>query len=140
MITTLTHLIDGKMKFMEKVYTEIEKNNFGDPTKGTFYLENDLVQKLMQPIFDNIKINYRVSLAWVHFMAPGASHTMHNHQHDIGVYYLKIPKDSGNLVFEDSEIIPRDNLFVLIPAEKKHSMATNNSNKNRITMAMDLQK
>lgn len=140
-ITQLKHPIAKQKELLDIMFAEIKKGVFTDPTRGTTYIDSQMVQKIMQPIFDKIKINYTVISAWIHFMLPGSNHELgHNHAVDIGVYYLKVTETSGNLFFNNLniEITPEVGLFLIVPATEIHSMLENKSNQIRIALGMEL--
>ncbi len=74
----------------------------------------------------------------VHFMLPDADHQAgHNHSTDTGIYYLQIPKNSGNLVFPNLniEIEPHEGLFLVVPAKEIHTITENKSDGIRLALA-----
>jgi len=140
-ITKLKHPIAERGKLVAMMLAKIKEGNFTDLTKDTLYIEIGLVQKIMKPIFDKLKINFIVNSAWIHFMMPGSNQDAgHNHPFDVGVYYLQVNEKSGNLFFNnlDIEITPEVGLFVIVPAKEIHSMLENKSNEIRIAMGMEL--
>lgn len=141
-LITLKQKIENKQEFLDEVSHKLNTGNFIDPQRIFFYYENDRIQKIMEPIFNELKLDVKIIQAWVHIMAPGADHTTHNHEHDTGVLYLIAPKNSGNLYFDDFGItIPiEEDLFVLVPAKEKHSITKNKSKEMRITLAMAMEK
>lgn len=140
-ITKLIHPIAEKEELLDMMLDKIKEGNFTDLTKDTLYIDKDMIQTLMKPIFDKLKINFIVNSAWIHFMMPGSNQdTGHNHPYDVGVYYLQVNEKSGNLFFNDlnMEITPKVGLFLIVPAKVIHSMKKNKSNKIRIAMGMEL--
>ncbi len=143
MITQLMHPILDTGSLVQMMLEKIKEGNFTDPMMDTKYIDQEMVQKIMQPIFDELKIKPIVNSAWIHFMMPGSSQEDgHNHSNDIGVYYLLVDEKSGNLFFNNLniEITPEVGLFLIIPAEEIHSMKMNKSTIIRIAMGMELYK
>jgi len=141
MITQLMYPIPERDELLNMMLDKIKAGNFTDLTKDTMYIGKDMIQKIMKPIFDKLKINYIVNSAWIHFMMPGSNQdTGHNHPEDVGVYYIQVNEKSGNLFFNNLniEITPKVGLFVIVPAEEIHSMLENKSNEIRIAMGMEL--
>lgn len=82
---------------------------------------------------------------WVNDMGPQTSTTEHDHD-DLdellsGVYYVKVPPDSGNLVIIDSysrtEVQPREGMFVFFAPDVLHAVTTNLSQDSRISIGMN---
>lgn len=110
----------------------------------------------VQKRFYNIYISY-----WININAFG--HTNHRHIHPnailSGCIYLKIPKNSGNLIFHpnlaneyffesfttcDNDItsnkttfFPEEKKVIIFPAFLPHSVGINNSNEDRISIAFN---
>ncbi len=140
-LVTLKQKLKDKEEFLKEIYSRVERENFIDSTRKFLYFENDRIQKMMEPIFKKLKLDVKITQAWVHIMTPGADHTTHNHELATGVLYLIAPKNSGNLYFDDFGItIPiEEDLFVLVPAKEKHSITKNKSKEMRITLAMAME-
>lgn len=141
-LITLKQRIENKQDFIDEVCHMLNTGSFIDPQRIFFYFKIDRIQKMMEPIFKKLKLDVKITQAWVHIMAPGADHTTHNHEHDTGVLYLVAPKNSGNLYFDDFGItVPiEEDLFVLVDAKVKHSITKNKSKDMRITLAFAMEK
>ncbi len=65
----------------------------------------------------------RMNSCWLNIMPKQVVHSMHIHPLSIisGTYYLKIPKGSGGIKFED----PRMGLFMASPARKENARIEN---------------
>ena len=101
---------------------------------------------------------------WANITPPGCSNRMHNHPHSqwSGVYYVKTPKDCGNLVMEDpregyamtapkqisADKLPRRLLrnvayipvagrLIMFPGFLSHYVDVNKSKENRITISFN---
>ncbi len=140
-LVTLKQKLEDKQEFIDEVCHKLNTGSFIDPQRIFFYYEIDRIQKMMEPIFKKLKLDVKITQAWVHIMTPGADHTTHNHELATGVLYLIAPKNSGNLYFDDFGItIPiEEDLFVLVPAKEKHSITKNKSKEIRITLAMAME-
>ena len=100
---------------------------------------------------------------WAIINPPGSRNTVHTHPYNFlsGVYYLKVPQKSGNLVFLDprpqAEILsapvnknasvhlthsvsyePKDNDLIFFPSWLQHEVKINNSNKDRIILSFNI--
>ena len=101
---------------------------------------------------------------WANITPPGCSNRMHNHPHSqwSGVYYVKTPKDCGNLVMEDpregyamtapkqisADKLPRRLLrnvayipvagrLIMFPGFLSHYVDVNKSKENRISISFN---
>ncbi len=65
----------------------------------------------------------RMNSCWLNIMPKHVVHSMHMHPLSVvsGTYYLKIPKGSGGIKFED----PRMGLFMASPARKENARIEN---------------
>ena len=82
---------------------------------------------------------------WINDMGPNESTTEHNHD-DFdellsGVYYVDVPKDSGELVIVDQYsrtlLKPQAGMFVFFAPDVLHSVNKNNSLERRISIGMN---
>ena len=119
-------------------------------------------QSLNRVVNGKLKIcNY-----WININGKGAYNVGHVHpgSHLSGVYYVKCPKDSGVIVFENPYnfiafneldsyneefrqrnaqygtmyIEPKDGLLLIFPAHLRHAVPENNSDEERISIAFNL--
>lgn len=82
---------------------------------------------------------------WFNHMPPGSTTTMHTHDDDdellSGVYYVKVPKNSGNLVIiendETIEITPSAGEFIFFRPDIRHQVSKNNSVEHRLSIGMN---
>lgn len=82
---------------------------------------------------------------WFNHMPPGSKTGLHDHKSGAflsGVYYIKVPENSGNIVFqvdsESKEIISEEGKMILFPPSLKHQVHENQSNEDRISLAFNL--
>jgi len=101
---------------------------------------------------------------WGMINQPGARNMIHTHPLNYlsGVYYVKVPKKSGNIVFLDprpqSQVLdapqntkdlplhlshsvqlePKDNDLIFFPSWLQHEVQTNNSNEDRIILSFNI--
>jgi uncharacterized protein (TIGR02466 family) len=101
---------------------------------------------------------------WAVVNGPGSSNRLHNHPFNYlsGVFYLKVPKDSGSLIFHDprpqSEVLsppkkqgesihtahrvtwtPKENDILFFPSWLTHEVKKNNSQEERIVISFNLE-
>lgn len=82
---------------------------------------------------------------WINDMGPNESTTEHDHDdYDemlSGVYYLKVPQDSGELMIVDQHsrtlLKPEEGMFVFFAPNVLHSVSINRSLERRISMGMN---
>lgn len=82
---------------------------------------------------------------WINDMGPGESTTEHDHDENdellSGVYYVKVPENSGNLVIIDTysktELASEEGMFVFFAPSVLHSVTRNNSDSRRISIGMN---
>jgi len=82
---------------------------------------------------------------WLNAMTPGQTTSKHDHDEDdellSSVYYIHVPENSGNLIVHDrhckTELIPEAGMLVLFSPAVVHSVSTNLSGENRLSMAMN---
>ena len=102
----------------------------------------------------------KLSNMWLNINKKGNSNTLHDHPHSIvsGVFYIKVPKDSGKLVFTNDALIrffplkvnnfnsnnsqvwrfePEESMLYLFPAWLKHEVTPNSSNEDRVSIAFN---
>ena len=88
---------------------------------------------------------------WFNIAKPGESTGWHDHKKGSilsGVYYLKVPQNSGNICFrikQDEkwyfyEFESRENMLLLFDSKLEHSVTKNLSNQKRVSIAFNLYK
>lgn len=90
---------------------------------------------------------------WFNYMPPGSTTTLHTHDDDdellSAVYYVHVPKNSGNLVIYDEadnalqkkiEITPKAGEFIFFKPDVRHEVTRNNSNEQRLSIGINFGK
>jgi uncharacterized protein (TIGR02466 family) len=123
------------------------------------------INKHSKIIFDNygVKEKYIANIEgiWLNINTPGSSNGTHIHTDSIlsGIYYVRVPEDSGDLVFqnnltqayingtflkEDTDITkpsahykPVEGAVIIFPSWIPHYVLANNSDKDRISIAFN---
>jgi hypothetical protein len=110
------------------------------PEKGKGDMKIPLDQ--LDPFFTDLivknNLGTEILKAWVHYIMPGADQAFgHTHPNDTAVFYLEIPENSGDLVFPESgeRVVPKANLFAVVPKNTNHLIEKNESICPRITLA-----
>jgi len=82
---------------------------------------------------------------WLNEMGPGHMTLPHHHDEDeeqvSGVYYIRVPDDSGDLLLKQGvdclRITPQEGLFVFFSPRVMHEVTRNNSDKVRLSVGMN---
>lgn len=132
-----THLFEGR-------YENIYLNEQHIPELKSLVKE---AVKLAEEIL-NIK-NLRAGY-WFNHMPPGATTTLHTHDDDdellSGVYYVKVPENSGNLIIFDKtknenkgkiEIQSKTGEFIFFKPNAPHEVSKNNSSEHRLSIGFN---
>ena len=85
---------------------------------------------------------------WFNIASKNQSTRMHNHINNAvisGVFYLKVPKDGANIIFnienkKSLEIESTTNKLILFPSELDHCVPKNKSEEDRISLAFNCYK
>ena len=96
---------------------------------------------LLQSDSERLKIGF-----WFNDMRPGDCTTLHCHDEFdellSGVYYVRVPADSGNLVIWNDErrieIEPEEGMFVFFSPRVMHEVSENNSSRNRLSLGLNI--
>ena len=118
------------------------------------YLERDRISAIAQTL--NQAENFAVKLLnhraenlrsgfWINDMGPTESTSEHNHDDNdellSGVYYVQVPKNSGDLVIVDKYsrtlVTPQAGMFVFFAPNVLHSVCKNQSEERRISIGMN---
>lgn len=134
-------VVPEKASILERIEKEIAHGSHSIPDSFTTYFDEAFIQTQLTKLFKQLKKNYKITQAWVHVLGPGQSHSYHNHASAVGIIYLKVSDNSGDLVFDDQKITirPIEDHFILVPAEEAHSTTENKSDHPRIVLAFSLE-
>ena len=132
----------------------VEKSNYGGYQSDSNLYEDPKLTPLNNYIIENIKSLLKVTNPimtgmWFNSSEYGNSNGLHNHSLDIrdisGVYYLKTPKNCGDITFYNSfdlnypsHYTPRENTLLLFPSFLYHTVGTNLSNEDRVSIAFNI--
>jgi uncharacterized protein (TIGR02466 family) len=143
----------------------IKKSNYGGWQSEADLYCNSVFKPLCQHISTVCFKLFGKDCTTIHQMWAGINkkydhNVIHNHgaQYNIsGVYYLKVPEDSGNIVFRDPRpvatlisdrtlfgmsecetFIPYSGLLLLFPSFLDHYVTPSNSEDDRIAISFDL--
>ena len=136
-ILIINEAYPDRQKWIDFMNKEMKVRSFPDKIKGCVDIDHKEIEEYFTALLKRNGLDIKIKRAWIHFMAPKANHSAgHDHDVNVAVVYLQIPKDSGNLKLIDINrtIIPEENMLVVIPRLAKHSMSTNNSDGMRLAM------
>lgn len=82
---------------------------------------------------------------WLNAQDPGQSTSEHNHDENdellSGVYYIRVPPESGDLVLLDgaltSRVRPAEGMFLFFPPSLVHRVEANRSGSRRLSLAFN---
>lgn len=137
-------IVDQIIK-LSQTLTSLRRSNKGG-WQGLFH-ENDFDWFL--PVLQNIKLelpNYYIHSCW--FNINGPEHYNHWHRHTprelVGVLYLEVPKNSGEIEFRErgkcKRILPQVGQLITFPGSLEHRVLENKSLENRISVAINFEK
>jgi hypothetical protein len=97
-------------------------------------------------IFLSDTYNLKIGGVWANVCHPNAIGVKHNHKPNpagvpviSGCYYIDVPENSGSIEFETGEVIyPQAGEIYWWGSDKIHWTNKNNSNKNRFSIAFNL--
>jgi len=144
-------------KLISEIYTIRKKNkngviksNFGGWHSKDIYVYQDSDVRLQdisniisnfysEKILENKK-NVIVSMIWANINNKGDYNISHSHPHShySGVYYVKVPKNSGSLYFNNSyEIIPEEGILYMWESHLEHEVGKNKTDEDRISISFN---
>ncbi|MFV2059639.1 MAG: 2OG-Fe(II) oxygenase [Gammaproteobacteria bacterium] len=148
----LNSLIFKKFKSF-KDHDNTRKSHFFEGRHENIYIATDLIEELQtvlshcaQCVTHITGVESLKSGLWFNYMEPGHVTLPHSHDENdeiySAVYYVKVPKDSGNLIItensEDILIKPIDGMLVLFPPELVHCVTKNESNEARLSLGINI--
>lgn len=129
-----THLFGGRY---ENIY--IDREDIPE-LSGLIAFWMDSAARVLEVDADGLQCGF-----WFNHMRPGDMTIMHSHNDDdellSGVYYLKVPEKSGELVLHHDEqtmtIGPEPGKLVLFSASDQHEVTRNLSQDERLSIGMN---
>ena len=116
-------------------------------TQYTSLKHTGWAEPLMEQCLELLNLSHLSILhLWFNINPTGAYHNWHFHggSEQVGVCYLQVPSNSGNIEFKKDEIIksiqPYTGLLLGFPGGLDHRVLENKSADDRITMAFNLKK
>ena len=173
-------LNDKLIKFTMNMKKTVKGNvisNEGGWQSPSVDLSTPVVSEFLNYIFPKVKEhvktykvkythNITIQNMWFNVNGPNDYNKHHYHMHDaldfVGVYYMKVPKNSGSLTLMNPDISsgasnifhldrednvfnrqsvnvdPVDGLLLLFPAGTIHAVSRNNSKSNRLSLSFNI--
>lgn len=106
------------------------------------------VDNIINSNFDN-RFNFKLNNYWFNINKKGSYNKLHNHLNPegfssgaSGVFYLKTPKNCGNIVFQSHdnkqlEIESKKGHLLIFPSHLAHFVQESKSNKDRVSIAFN---
>ena len=179
---SITDFHECKDELVKEAYQEKESDpigrivsNQGGWQSNQFDLqecESEMLRKVLMDILSEFNKNIlgkNVSMkcqGWTNINGPGNSNMKHNHPrcHLSGVLWIKVPKDSGVIVFHSPEIFnrfqeldcyteefcynsncymthdftPNEGKILIFPSSLEHEVMKNESNEDRISVSFNI--
>ena len=161
---------DYKDQLVKETYQERDKDsigrkisNYGGWQSNQAYIHECESETLKKVIADSVSM---VVAGWKNINGPGDFNLKHNHpRSDLsGVLWIKVPKDSGNIVFESPHLfnryqeldsytkefkydslsymtyyfIPTEGRLLIFPSDLEHEVQENKSSEDRISYSFNI--
>tara|TARA_Y100000593_G_scaffold17482_1_gene34986 strand:+ start:692 stop:1285 length:594 start_codon:yes stop_codon:yes gene_type:complete len=168
------HLIDRLYKIKSKDEKGMPRSNIGGwHSNDELYTDpefkniiGDILYKAKE-CFNHLDVQNKycpeMTGIWGMINPPGSRNNVHTHPYNYlsGVYYLKVPQNSGNLVFLEpkaqAEVLsppkvkeasihlahsvswqPKENSLIFFPSWLQHEVQINNSNQDRVILSFNI--
>ena len=136
--------------------------NDDEPQKFIKFISNSIEQVMTDMKWEKNKQSVKINNMWAIINTGGSANLRHQHGNSTisGAYYVRAPKDSGDIVFYDprpapiyshpnvespnllnaqvNSITPKDGAMVLFPSYLDHSVNENLSNEERIVISFNI--
>lgn len=140
---------------------DFELNN-NEPQKFIKFISNSIEQVMTDMKWEKNKQSVKINNMWAIINTGGSANLRHQHGNSTisGAYYVRAPKDSGDIVFYDprpapiyshpnvespnllnaqvNSITPKEGALVLFPSYLDHSVNENLSNEERIVISFNI--
>jgi len=138
----------------------LQEHDFINPLMD--FIPISIFQTMVEMNVDLSKCRLKIDKVWANVNRPGSYNKSHQHNDSFlsGVYYLKVPENSGSIYFEDPrnlwcllqasytennsfsrmevEYEPKEGMVILFPSYLSHRVDINNSNKDRISISFNV--
>lgn len=146
--------------------TDIKKSNYGGWQSDVHLYNNPVFKPICEHIARTcfglfLKSNITVRQMWAGINRPGDQNLVHSHGNIYnvsGIFYVKVPANSGEIVFRDPrpgslnapnhnklfskggeyKFMPSQGTMLLVPSYLEHFVLPNRSDEDRICVAFDI--
>tara|TARA_R100000654_G_scaffold75086_1_gene111181 strand:- start:214 stop:807 length:594 start_codon:yes stop_codon:yes gene_type:complete len=168
------HLIDRLYEIKSKDSKGMPKSNVGGWHSNDYLYKNVEFKSVVEDILYNAKecfkhldiqdiCNPEMTALWGMINPPGSRNNVHTHPNSYlsGVYYLKVPQKSGNLMFLEpkpqAEVLsppkkkeasvytahsvawePKENSLIFFPSWLQHEVLLNTSSEDRVILSFNI--
>lgn len=119
---------------------QIHERAWRGELKENFYIEHTMIREITRFI-SAIEDRQVVLYSWLNINYPRSYNVAHTHSGSdkSAVYYIKTPKDSGNLIFTetDQEVEPQPGMLITFDNNVRHAVSPNFSEDTRISFAFN---
>jgi hypothetical protein len=136
------NLLDNILKLKETVSTGLRSNILG--WQSPQYTSTTTIPWATDLVNDCLKtagITEPAKHVWFNVNGKGAHHKWHSHggASVVGVFYISVPEDSGDIEFRDgTSIKPHPGMLLIFPAGVEHRVLPNQTAQYRISMAFNI--
>lgn len=134
--------LDNILTLKKTVSSSLRSNVLGwqspqYPNTDSIPWASDLVKQCL----DVASILEPTKHVWFNVNGLGAHHNWHSHggASVVGVFYVQVPEESGDIEFKDApSITPYPGLLLIFPAGLEHRVLPNKTNNPRVSMAFNI--
>jgi len=170
-VVNFTQIISEVYKIKQSQESKMATNeggwqsNFIESKDTEMFKLINCIKNNIKKCYDDLKIQkrfYNIEVVyWININSFGHSNRRHTHPNSIlsGCIYLKVPKNSGNIIFNpnlvneyffesftegntditsnETTFFPEEKKVIIFPAFLPHSVSKNHSNEDRISIAFN---
>jgi len=178
----ITDFDECKDELVKEIYQERERDPKGRTVsnqggwQSNSHELHECKSEMLQKVIKNLLSEFKKNLlqedigitceGWMNINGPGNFNVKHNHPrcHLSGVFWIKVPKNSGSIMFHSPEIFnrfqeldsyeedfcynsncymthnfaPHEGRILIFPASLEHHVEKNNSNEDRISYSFNI--
>ena len=140
-----SHKINGRW---ENQYVDLD---FIPEIKPVFLMACKMGKSIINKslVIPHKQLGFSYNEFWFNISNPGDNTGWHDHKENAkisGVYYISVPKKSGNIIFRKKNknkyqkwfVKPQDGMMLLFPSKLEHCVETNKSCDTRISLSFNL--
>ena len=138
--------LSGYEKYLTLIYDKIESDECqrAEPdgkNVGYYMLDNKELQEFFKPIFEELKINPKITSGYIHYTMKNGSFGTHIHDLPHAVYYIQAPQNSGQLIFPDHAFqnTPQPFQFFIIPRNTMHEIGLHKNEVYRVAITIEME-